>query len=124
MKKNDKPNPTVDPSHVAVLVCPICGDDTGVVLSTTIEDGKLTTPFDKMRYVDPSMVCPTCREKYLKEGILLINPKTCSLAVLKVDAYMRMFPNQVITDDHIVFADEEQIEMLVKLGAIQNGSSN
>lgn len=124
MKKNDKPNPTVDPSHVAMLVCPICNEDTGVVLSTTIEDGKLTTPFDKMRYTDPSMVCPTCREKYLTNGIMLINPQSGSLAVLKLSAYERLFPNQVITDDHIVFADEPLIEMLVKMEAITHASEN
>lgn len=104
----------IDLSHVALVVCPICGQDSGVVLSTTIENNELKKVFDKKRYVDPTIVCPKCREKYLKEGILLINPHTLNLVVLRLDAYMRNFPNQVITDDHIIFADNELITILAR----------
>ncbi len=120
----EKNNPTVDPTHVAMAVCPICGETSGVILSTEIENGHLKKVFTRKYYVDPTIVCPACREKYLTDGILLINPESCNLAVLKLSAYERIFPGQVITDDHIVFADEALIETLMKMGAIQNASEN
>lgn len=105
----------LDLSNVAMVVCPICGQDSGVILSTTIERGELKRVFDKKRYTDPTIVCPECREKYLTNGILLINPNTLNLVVLKLDAYLRLFPNQVVTDDHIVFADDELIKTLMEM---------
>lgn len=105
----------IDLSHVAMVVCPICGQDSGVVLSTTIENGELKKVFDKKRYVDPTIVCPTCREKYLTNGILLINPTSLNLVVLKMEAYLRLFPNPVITNDHIVFAEDELIKILTEM---------
>jgi len=119
-----KTNPKIDLTHVAMSVCPICGEETGVILSTAIENGKLKKVFDHKYYVDPTIVCPTCREKYLTNGIMLINPQSCNLAVLKLSAYERMFPTQVITDDRIVFADDALIEMLMKMEAINNASTN
>lgn len=124
MKTDIKNNPPIDLTHVAMSVCPICGEETGVILSTAIENGELKKIFDRKYYVDPTIVCPTCREKYLTNGIMLINPQSGNLAVLKLSAYERLFPNQVITDDHIVFADEPLIEMLVKMEAITHASEN
>lgn len=124
MKMDVKNNPLIDLTHVAMSVCPICGEETGVVLSTAIENGELKKVFNRKYYVDPTIVCPTCREKYLTNGIMLINPQSGNLAVIKLSAYERIFPNQVITDDHIVFADEPLIEMLVKMEAINNASTN
>ena len=124
MKMDVKSNPKIDLTHVAMSVCPICGEETGVVLSITIEKGELKKVFDRKYYVDPTIVCPTCRQKYLTNGIMLINPQSGSLAVLTLSAYERMFPGQVITDDHIVFADEELVEMLVKMEVITNASQN
>ena len=124
MKMDVKSNPPIDLTHVAMSVCPICGEETGVILSTTIDNGELKKIFDRKYYVDPTIVCPTCREKYLTTGIMLINPQSGSLAVLKLSAYERLFHGQVITDDHIVFADEALVEMLVKMEAINNASQN
>ena len=102
---------TIELTHTAIVVCPICHQDAGVVLSTTIENNELKKIFDHKHYVDPSLVCPDCREKYLQKGIMLINPDTLNLVVIKLDAYMRLFPNQVVTDDHIVFAEDKLIKI-------------
>ena len=103
-----------DPSHVALLTCPICGESTGVVMSTKIEDGKLTQPFKRRSYVDPSLVCPACREKYLSHGIMLINPKSCNLIVISEEFFNRIF-TVLIPENHIAFADDDLIAKLQAL---------
>lgn len=103
-----------EPSHVALLSCPICGKDTGVVMSTKVKNGKLTQPFKRRAYVDPTIVCPACREKYLSHGIMLINPKSCNLIVISEDFFRRVF-TVPIPEGHIAFSEEA---LILKLQAL------
>lgn len=112
-----------DPSHVALLTCPICNQDTGVVMSTKIEDGKLTQPFKRRSYVDPSLVCPDCCEKYLSHGIMLINPKSGNLIVISEEFFKRIFTIP-IPEDHIAFSDDDLIAKLQALPVRSNDDSS
>ena len=95
-------------SYVTLEVCPICREDTGTILL----DKRMRDRFE-MHTINPTNPCDKCREKYLKEGVLLINPETCSLVILKNEAFKRMF-NTVIPKGKICFAEEGIIQGLMQ----------
>ena len=60
-------------------------------------------------------VCEECREKYLKEGILLINPDTGRLVVLKEEAFKRIFKGETCEQTirkRIAWTDDKVLDML------------
>jgi len=98
----------MDKSYVTMEVCPICKGDTENILI----DRRIKDVFEK-RTINPRNTCNKCREIYLKEGVLIINPETVSLVVLKEEAFSRIF-NIPIPNDRIAFAHEEMIQRLTE----------
>jgi len=98
----------MDKSYVTMEVCPICKGDTGNILI----DRRIKDVFEK-RTINPRNTCKDCKETYLKNGVLIINPETVSLVVLKEEAFSRLF-NIPIPNGKIVFAHEDVIQQLTK----------
>jgi len=86
-------------SYVTMALCPICGKSNGELLL----DRRLRDTFEHYT-VNPSGVCDECREKYLKEGVMFINPETGSLYVIKEEAARR-----VLSDSNVSFPEKERI---------------
>ena len=93
--------------YVTIELCPICGGDTGTLLMNK----RLHKTFGKQT-VNPGTTCGECKEKYLKVGVMLINPETGSLAVLKDEAFVRLF-NAPIPARKIAFAVEGVVQQLI-----------
>ncbi len=96
-----------------MTLCPICGESNGELLL----DRRLKDSFE-MYTVNPAGVCDKCRGKYLKEGVMFINPDTGSLYVVKEEAARNLlldahidFPER----ERIVFCDEGVIDMFNKV---------
>ena len=99
--------PYSEKSHVGMIMCPICRtESTAVLLDKRMKKSLPRETFG----VEP---CEKCKQKYLKEGILLINPETGSLVVLKESAYKRVF-NVPVPKGRVVFAEEKVLEVLRK----------
>jgi len=99
----------MDKSYVTMEVCPICKGDTGTILM----DRRIKDVFESSRTINPRNICKDCKETYLKNGVLIINPETISLVVLKEEAFSRLF-NIPIPNGKIVFAHEDVIQQLNK----------
>jgi len=97
----------VEKSHVSLLICVICNEGTGVLLDRRLQ--KSLEP----RTTSPTEVCEKCREKYLKNGTMLINPKTGRLAVIRDEAFKRVFP-KMSAPKKICFVESD--EVFEKLG--------
>lgn len=95
----------MDKSYVTMTICPICKKETGELLF----DRRLRPTFE-MHTMTPNP-CDKCKKKYLKEGIMLLNPKTGALVVIKVSAFKRIF-NVPVPDKHIAFVEQEVLEKL------------
>jgi len=98
-------------SHVAMSACPICRKETGVLVSTKIMNGKLDEPFDQRVYIDPTAVCKECEETYLSVGIMLIDPDTVALSVIKEEAFKRIFTIPV-PSERIAFMKESDMRAM------------
>lgn len=98
----------MEKSYITLAVCPICRKETGTLLMDTI-----LKPTFKMHTVTPEP-CDECSEQYLLEGVLLIEAKTGSIAVIKTSAFERIF-NIEIPSKHIAFVEEG---LLTKIGAL------
>lgn len=96
----------MDKSYVTMAVCPICQEDNGTILM----DRRLKDTFER-RTVDPTGVCDKCRDKYLTEGILLINPKNGNLVVLKEEAFKAVLDAKV-PENRIAFCDQELLDKI------------
>ena len=95
-----------DKSYVTMAICPICTEDTGDI----VIDMRLRPVFDR-RTVFPE-VCTKCRSKYLTQGVLVINPRTGSLVVLKDDAFVRAF-DRPVPEKRIAFVEEDVIQAIM-----------
>lgn len=93
-------------SYVTLAKCVICKEDTGELLL----DRRLRDRFE-MYTTFPDSVCKTCREKYLSDGVMIINPDSYDLIVLRVEAFTRIF-NKPIPPQHIAFCDQEVINRI------------
>lgn len=105
-----KRNRMEDKSYVTMQVCPICQnteDPMGILMDTRLRDS-----FQGRFTIIPTSVCDKCKEAYLKRGVMLINPKSGKLVVIKISAFKRMF-NKPVPEHHIAFADDELILSLV-----------
>lgn len=96
----------MDKSYVTMSTCPICKEPTGTLLL----DRRLKERFDRYT-VNPTEVCDKCQKKYLKTGVMLINPHTGRLAVIKISAFKRIFDKEV-PEKHIAFVDDEVLDKL------------
>ena len=96
----------MDKNHVTMEVCPICRKSTGAILL----DQRLRKRFE-MHTVNPTHVCKACRKKYLKKGVMLIDPTTGALVVIKDEAFKRIF-NKPIPKQKIAFTDAEVLGKL------------
>ena len=72
-------------SYVTMFTCPICKKENGTIGL----DKRLKESFEM--YTPSSEPCDKCRKKYLKTGILIINPENGDLVVLKTTALKRIF---------------------------------
>jgi len=95
----------MDKSYVTMEACPICKKETGNILMDK------RTVFER-KTINPTSPCAECKEKYLSIGVMIINPKTGSLAIIKDEAYIRIF-NPVLPKHKIAFADEAIIQKLI-----------
>lgn len=83
--------------------CVIC--DNAVLV---IARHKTKMPKDGSRFFG---VCDECRKKYLEEGILIFNPDTAVLVVIKEEAFERCF-DVPVPEGRIIFAPEEVLLLL------------
>jgi hypothetical protein len=93
-------------SYVGMQMCPICKKEaTGILMDRRL---KASLPRQSLG-VEP---CDKCRKKYLKNGILMINPYTGSLVVIRESAFKRIFKNTPVPPKRIAFAQEEVLQRL------------
>ena len=76
-------------------------------------DKRLREVFE-MKTMTP-IPCEKCRNKYLKKGVMLINPETCSLVVIKDRAYHNLFEGK-IPEKRIAFCDEAVVKKITQMG--------
>ena len=97
----------MDKSYVTLEICPICKKDTGTILL----DRRLKDTFES-KTINPTNVCDDCRKKYLSKGVMIINPETCRLVVLKDSAFKKVMPNYAIPAKKILFAHDDVLDKL------------
>lgn len=103
----------MDKSYVTLVLCPICQKESGELLM----DRRLKPTFE-MHTTVPTSVCKKCKKKYLSKGVMLIDPKTCRLVVLKNEAFKRMF-NKPLPKHKIAFCEDAVLDKVNNLvGAI------
>lgn len=101
----------MEKSFVSMGCCPICGKENGTILmDTRIRNGKMVESLDR-HTIDPANPCDGCREKYLKEGTMVICPQNGDSVVLKNSAFVRIF-GKPVPNDHIAFCSEDVIRQL------------
>jgi hypothetical protein len=92
-----------------------------ILLSTKITNGKLDEPFTQRDYIDPYHVCPDCQTKYLTKGVLLIDPKTASLAVITDEAFQKTFTIPIPTGK-IALIEESLLKQIGALPCAKNST--
>jgi len=95
-------------SYVTMEKCVICGKSTNALFL----DMRLKDTFDTCT-TTPTSLCDECKEKYLKNGVMLINPETGKLVVIKDSAFKRIF-DKPIPKHKIAFTDNEVLSALTK----------
>lgn len=86
---------------------------TGIALDTRLKER-----FEYGKKILDNSVCPECEEKYLREGVLLIDFSNGSLVVMKDEAFLRLTdnkmkipPNRIIeTPYHIIKCIQDAIQ--------------
>ena len=111
-------------SHVGMVLCCICQEGMEILLDTRIcrKGGKTELRKSLCRNnIVPGRVCDKCEKKYLSEGILVMNPETGSIVVIKDEAFRRFLPYSPENDQiyraavekRRCFCDEAVIQMLM-----------
>jgi len=88
--------------------CMICRED--VILMAM----KNNTILPENNTIMPQ-VCEKCTEKYLNEGILLINPDNGALVVIKDNLFSQIFEGTSIPDGRICFTDQNVLDFINNL---------
>jgi hypothetical protein len=101
----------MEKSYVTMQVCPICQDTDNPM--GILMDRRLKDTFEGRYTVIPTSVCDKCKKTYLKKGIMLINPQSGKLVVIKDRAFRKVFPGKPYPKHRICFADDELIVKLV-----------
>ena len=101
-------------SYVTLALCPICQKESGELLM----DRRLKPTFE-MHTIVPTSVCKDCKEKYLKRGVMLINPDTGALVVLRTVFYKRLF-NKPVPRGHIVYCSQDVLDKINNMNASNN----
>lgn len=103
-----------DKDWIGMSICNICQKDLSIILNT-----RLKKTYCRKNFI-PGEVCKECEEKYLKIGILFINPETGSIAVVKEEAVKGfMKPPELLArvlKERKCFTDEAFIQRLIKEG--------
>ena len=104
-------------SHVGMIVCSICREPFELMF-----DRRLLKTLHRETMI-PGEVCQSCRDKYLKEGCLLINPDTGAFVVMKDSAIRRIFQEDTpevrqMLSKRIAFADEEMIRFIINASKV------
>ena len=102
--------------NATISTCIICGKEKNeiVLLGSAYKE---QAPMQMVTSLEP---CDDCKEKYLKEVVLLIEsdngktPSTGNLAVIKVEAFKKIF-NVEVPIHHIAFVETG---MLTKIGVL------
>jgi hypothetical protein len=94
-------------SYVTLEICPICKKDTGTILL----DRRLKDTFES-KTINPTNVCDDCRKKYLSKGVMIINPETCRLTVIKDSAFKKIM-DCPIPAKKIAFAHDDVLDRLI-----------
>ena len=87
-------------SYVGMMLCPLCEEPVGVALDRSLEE---TLP---EKFVDPTAVCDTCREKYLDTGTMIVCPETGQIVIVTDEAFERTFTIP-IPESKVCFADPD-----------------
>ena len=98
-----------DKSYVTLAICPICKNETGELLL----DRRLRPQFE-MHTIIPYSVCDNCKKTYLSKGVMLIDPKTGSLCVLRDVAFRGLF-HKKIPKNKIVYCSQEVLDKINEL---------
>lgn len=94
-------------SHVGMDCCVICGEPIQILL-----DRKLRKILPRKIVTSP-VPCDKCKKKYLTKGILMINPKSGDLIVIREEAFKRIF-NTPVPEKRIAFTEQKVIDFLNK----------
>jgi len=96
-------------------VCIVCGKDRGEITLL----GAAYPGHAPMRMVMDVEPCAECKEKYLKQGVLMVEANretfipTGRLAVIKVEAFQKLFSKMEVPNKHIAFVEPG---LLAKIG--------
>lgn len=95
-------------SYVSLDTCIICGEAKGIVL-----DRRMRPRFERetITSIEP---CEKCREKYLKEGVMLVHigDNDYDLLVIRDEAFKGLFDSTPIPEEKIARCDKEVISKL------------
>ena len=110
-------------SHVGMVLCCICHEPFEIVSNRQLK------PTLYREIIIPGEVCDKCRNSYLKEGVMLINPDTGSLVVVKDEALERILNNRKMIElglkKRVMFAPEWLIQALINAAQdAQNGKGS
>ena len=95
----------MDKSFVTLATCPICQKENGSLLL----DRRLKPTFEM--HTPTLELCEDCKEKYLTDGVMLVNPENGSLVVIKISAFKRMF-NTPVPPKHIAFTEQKVLDLI------------
>lgn len=89
--------------------CMICRTD---VILMAMKNGTILPENDTIM----PKVCQKCTEKYLKEGILLINPNNSAFVVIKDSLFSQIFDDTILPpDNRICFTEQNVLDFINNL---------
>jgi hypothetical protein len=96
----------MEKSYVTMGLFPICGKENGTILM----DRRIKDTFGKQT-IDPTNPCDKCKEKYLKNGVMLFCFESGDLVVLKDEAFKGMFERE-LPPKKIAFCEQGVIDKI------------